>query len=103
MFKLPMKNHEGKTRKKRYRTTACGLHARMAIQYDPSEEIDFSTDTEVTVNAATGRKEERTVHVAHPGEPERNLALAPVCAVDDAMGLWPRYANLMSDKSYQPE
>jgi hypothetical protein len=84
VFKLSMKDHAGKTRKKRYRTASCGLHARMAIKYDPTEQVELGG-------------------VVHPGEKERPLAVAPVCAVDDAVGLWPRFADVVSDRSYQPE
>lgn len=83
-FKLPMRDHANKVRKKRYRTVACGLHARMAIKYDPSEEVTIG-------------------NIVHPGEPPRGLAVAPVCAVDDAVGLWPRYANVVTERSFQPE
>lgn len=29
------------------------------------------------------------------------LGTATVCAVDDAMGLWPRYANAVSERSFE--
>jgi hypothetical protein len=102
VFKLSMPTHEpGKRRKKRYRTAACGLHARVAVKYDPTTPIDFETDTEVT--DSENHKSMRHDRIAHPGEKDQGLAVAPVCAVDDAVGLWPRFEHLMSDNSYQPE
>lgn len=101
-FKLSMPTHEpGKRRKKRYRTTACGLHARVAIKYDPTTPIDFETDTKL--RDEENREYMRHDRIEHPGEPERGLAVVPVCAVDDAVGLWPRFQDLMSNDSYQPE
>lgn len=83
-------------------TTHCGLHARVAIPYDPTEPVDIRSETEIT-NVETGVKTIRRDWIKHDGEtPAQQANFVAVCAVDDAVGLWPRYDGLMSDASYQP-
>lgn len=88
---------DGKTRK--VLTTHCNLHARMAVPYDPSEPIDLETYAELP---RQGGKTTVRNRIKHDGEPtKQNVNVVPVCAVDDAVGLWPRYQHLMGDGSYQ--
>lgn len=61
---------------KRYQTTNCGMVSRFDINYD----------AEYT---AIG-----------PDGPLKNYVR--VCAVDDAVGLWPRFKDVVSSRSYLP-
>lgn len=85
-------------------TTRCGQSALMELPYDPTLPIRIVDEEHVFI-------------IDHDGEPpefeeEKNNAFAPtkqvpvehmvtVCAVDDAVGLWPRYAGVVSDRSFQ--
>lgn len=76
-------------KRKRVLTMHCGLHARVAIPYDPRQPVD--------IELANGER------LQHPGEvPAQEANFVPVCAVDDAAGCWPRYEDLMSEESHQP-
>jgi hypothetical protein len=78
----------------RYQTTHCNMSARMAIPYDPRKPVNI-------VEADPAYEDAITV-VKHPGEkPADGHNFATVCAVDDAVGLWPRYAGVVSKRSYQ--
>ena len=78
----------GKMQWRNARTTHCDLTARMAITYDPTQHVRIRDDDDVIL-------------AEHPGEAGRPEPLAIVCAVDDAMGLWPRYAGVVSSRSYE--
>jgi hypothetical protein len=93
---------------RRFHTTHCNQSALMNVTYDPTERILIVDDEESDV-----------LVVDHPGElpqyeepeaPTYKGSIAPkvakrhvatVCAVDDAVGLWPRYAGVVSKRSYQ--
>lgn len=75
-------------------TAGCGLHARFAVPYDPTQPIDIETYANID-REVDGRTEEVRVRtrIKNDGEAAK-ASFVPVCAVDDAMGAWPRYANL---------
>lgn len=91
-FRLRLPDASGKKVWKRLHTTHCDLSALLEIPYESSTpaqllEDDPSYSEPVTI-------------VDHPGEdlpPKKAL----VCAVDDCVGLWPRYAGLVTKRSYQ--
>lgn len=69
-------------------TANCNLYARLAVAYDPTVEVDLELYTEIDGENVRTR-------IKHNGEdPQQNLNFVPVCAVDDAVGAWPRYAGL---------
>lgn len=80
----------GKRVWKRFFTTRCDNSARMEIPYDPSLHIRLLEEDEL----------EPVTIVDHPGEHDKPKR-AVVCAVDDAVGLWPRYNGVVSVRSYQ--
>jgi hypothetical protein len=86
-------------RYKRFRTTHCGKHARMAIPYDPSARVALeSPRLDSNGNPMAGEP----IRIAHDGETaSSDSPVVVVCAVDDCVGLWPRFAESVSDRSYQ--
>lgn len=72
---------------KRHQTTHCDMSARMSLPYNPRNPVNI-TEGDVTV-------------VHHPGEDLPAAGSVTVCAVDDAVGLWPRYAGIVTNRSYQ--
>jgi hypothetical protein len=74
---------------KRFRTANCGTSAKMSLPYDPSLYIRLMDDEDDGVTL-----------VEHPGEKLSKREVI-VCAVDDAVGLMPRFAGVVSDRSYQ--
>jgi hypothetical protein len=68
-------------------TTHCNFAARMEIPYDGGLHIRLYDDHSNKL-------------VDHTGE-TGSAKLVTVCAVDDCVGLWPRYQDVVSDKSYQ--
>lgn len=91
-FKLKVPDFRGHKVTKRYYTTGCGFSAKFELPYNPGLHIRLREDDDNFV--------EPVVVVDHPGEkgPEK---LVKVCAVDDAIGLWPRYTEIVSDRSFQ--
>lgn len=65
------------------RTAHCGMECRFEIDYDPT--------TPVVATFENTRGEQ--ISVNHPGEKFRPRGPVRVCATDDNMGLWPRYAG----------
>lgn len=90
-YKVPV---AGKRVRKNYFTTHCGTSARMEIPYDSSTHVLLEED-----NEGVG---EQVIIVDHPGEKHPKDEVATVCAVDDCVGLWPRFAEVVSEDSYQP-
>lgn len=92
---------------KRFQTAHCDMQARLAIPYDPTEPVNLEVYEVVKdkdgllVEMADGEYKRRKAKVLHEGEPDKGAAFAAVCAVDDAVGLWPRYAGIVSDASYE--
>jgi hypothetical protein len=86
-YKLP--DPKGRRSWRFYQTTHCNNSSRMEIPYNPAATVRIYDPEEPDV-----------IIVDHAGEPKRD-AKATVCAVDDCVGLWPRYRHLMSDRSYQ--
>lgn len=91
-FRLKVPNAAGKMLWKRFHTTHCDLSARMGIPYDPSEPVRIVEDDPAHSQPITV--------VDHPGEADIPRE-ALVCAVDDCVGLWPRYSGVVSKRSYQ--
>lgn len=73
-------------------TTNCGFSARMEISYDPATHIRLTEDYD-------GVESEPITICDVAGDEGDGMAV--VCACDDAVGLWPRFANVVSDRSYQ--
>jgi hypothetical protein len=86
-FRLKVPDFRGKKKWHTYRTCHCDLSAKMEIPYDPSEPISMVLPEDIVVTE-------------HPGEKDEPK-LARVCAVDDAVGLWPRYNDVVTKRSYQ--
>lgn len=97
-IKLPAAGGQDKMIWKRLTTTHCGMHARVGIAYDPTQPVKM----ELPVYDKRGKPTGDTITIDHPGEePAQATNFVLACAVDDAIGLWPRYAALVSDQSYQ--
>ena len=85
----------------RRQTTHCDMSARMGIKYDPALHIRIEGEP---APGLLGEVTKPATIVDHPGEKvyrDRKVPLAVVCAVDDCVGLWPRYNEIVSDRSYQ--
>lgn len=87
VFRLKQPDTAGQLRWKRFQTTHCDTSARMELEYDARSHICLHDDDDVVL-------------VDHPGE-KISGGTVKVCAVDDAVGLWPRYAGVVSSRSYQ--
>jgi hypothetical protein len=76
---------------KRYKTAHCNQVARFDVPYDPTEAVVIEDEETgaMVVNDAPAKPES----VPPPKH-------ARVCAVDDAMGRWPRFKDVVSEKSY---
>lgn len=71
-------------------TSGCDLHARLAVPYDPTLPVDFETYTNVERD---GQEVRIRTRIKNDGEAAK-ASFVPVCAVDDAVGAWPRYADI---------
>lgn len=91
-FMLDLPDTRGRMMPTRRWTTSCGFSALMEIPYDASLHVRLREDDSAEPEPVT--------IVDHSGE---DFAGGPVkvCAVDDALGLWPRFAGVVSDRSYQ--
>lgn len=87
-YKLP--RSDGKLHRKTIFTTRCDLVSRMMIPYDASTKIRIHDDDDQTL-----------MIVDHDGEKNPKNEMATVCAVDDCLGLWPRFQGVISNESYQ--
>ena len=78
----------------------------MEIPYDETLHVRLHDDDDDEVIVVDHEGEAALMEEAKPGYtmlgPKRIQRKVKVCAVDDAVGLWPRYAGVCSDKSYQP-
>lgn len=68
------------------------MASRMEIPYDSTTKIRVHDDEDETL-----------LIVDHDGEKNPKNEPATVCAVDDCVGLWPRYAGITTNLSYQPQ
>lgn len=73
-------------------TTGCGHESRIALPYDPTEEVD------IPPSAFKRMDGERVVfrgqkHAGENGETMQGIVTA--CAVDDDIARWPRFAKSM--------
>lgn len=75
---------------KRDHTAGCGYQARFGVSYDPTDPVYF-----VSCDDHGNR-----VVIDHPGEKVEGTAYIAVCAVDDDMGRWPRFQNVIEEDSY---
>lgn len=95
IVKLKQPDSSGEMVWKRFHTCHCNQVARIDVSYDRYEPIHLEADEPGVVIADS--------HPARPatnaGQPEPQY-FARVCAVDDAVGLWPRFSHIISDKSY---
>jgi hypothetical protein len=89
-FRLKQPDPSGTLRWKRFQTTHCDQSALATVPYDPTLHIRLMDDDEPDVCI-----------VEHPGEKSIKHGAVTVCAVDDAIGLWPRYQGVVSNRSYQ--
>jgi hypothetical protein len=89
VFRLKQPDARGDLRWKRFSTTHCGTSARMELDYDATLHIRIHDDDDDSL-----------LIVDHVGE-QFIGGIVKVCAVDDAIGLWPRYAGVVSSRSYQ--
>lgn len=85
VVKLRFDNGVDDPKWKRYYTAGCGMSARFEIPYNPVEQIDLG---DVFVD---NRLVASMTYPTHK---------ATVCAVDDSMGYWPRYKDVVSSRSY---
>jgi hypothetical protein len=92
---------QGPKRNVRVGTTGCRRHAKFLVQLLPDAYI---------IAHADGEELEDLLHICdfddrnHPQATmsDGSPALAKVCAVDDAMGLWPRFQDAMqTGESFQ--
>jgi hypothetical protein len=87
MIKYKIPTEDGKHVWSRRWTTHCDFNARMKIPYDSTLHVRVYD-------------EHSNKLVDHKGEKPSDT-MATVCAVDDCVGLWPRYQDVVSDRSYQ--
>lgn len=90
VFRLKQPDPSGKMVWKRFETSHCNESARAQIPYDSTLHIRLMDDDEPDVCI-----------VEHTGEKELGVGTVQVCAVDDAIGLWPRFQGVVSSRSYQ--
>jgi hypothetical protein len=88
-LKVPDPNAAMKKKWKTYRSCHCDLNALMEIPYNPLEDVKLYEE-----------KDGKEVVVAE-SKADKGNGMAKVCAVDDAVGLWPRYNKVVSKRSYQ--
>lgn len=96
-YRLKQPTPEG-MRTKDVDTTGCGNESRLALIYDPTAPVDVAP-------AAFKRMDGKKVTFRgskHPGEDgeimrARGGGIVTVCAVDDDVGRWPRFAKLMKE------
>ena len=104
---------DGKMRSVKFSTTGCHRQAKFFVAQLPDDHIPASIlDTVITDVSRAGERTERPavmedfdfddesnpVAMMSTGDP----VMAKVCAVDDAMGLWPRFAHSMhTGESFQ--
>lgn len=74
-FKIKLPDSSGKRRTRRAFTSGCGQDKLFVIPYDPASRSD----------------EERKKMLA------RGAGFATVCAADDDLGKWPRFAHVMAN------
>lgn len=94
-------------------TTGCHRHAKFLVPFLPDAYFTHHDPTDATIASITpeGEFEHRDAETSDFDwtAPEKALlmkdgtpALAKVCAVDDAMGLWPRFQDSMhTGQSFQ--
>lgn len=85
----------GRPHWKRFHTTHCNQAARFDVYYDKFAPVDLSDDDGVRL---AYDHPERPIKL--PTQPDPSVGHARVCAVDDAVGLWPRYKDVVSTRSY---
>lgn len=88
-LKMPVPGNPSKRKWRNYTTTGCGSEARFLIPYDPSKPV--------TVQHKGVTTEDRPTESSRAAMNERGAGMAVVCAVDDAMGLWPRFAHVIQE------
>lgn len=71
-------------------TSHCGMHAKLGIPYDPTMHVRLRDEDDDTLFIVD--------HEGEKGDP----GVAIVCANDDCVGLWPRYAGVVSEATHQP-
>lgn len=88
-IKLPEEGNPSKRVWKTRYTSGCRAEARFLVPYDPT--------TPVTVEHKGVETHDEPSETELAGMNERDAGMAVVCAVDDAMGLWPRFANVIQE------
>lgn len=88
-FRLKQPAPGGKKTWKTFSTTHCDTSAKFDLPYDPSLHIRIRDDEDPDV-----------LIVEHSGE-KAPPGMVRVCAVDDAVGLMPRFKGVVSSRSYQ--
>lgn len=70
---------------KNFTTTGCGAEARFVVPYDPTQPVSIKHKGQTSTDEPTESELAAMV--------DRGAGMAAVCAVDDSLGLWPRFAN----------
>lgn len=106
---------QGPKTNRRVLTTGCRRDAKFLVPLLPDayfQQVDHLAGSEI---ASYDREGDRSVRMTHPDDfdfdddankravmGDGSPALAKVCAVDDAMGLWPRFQGVMhTGESFQ--
>lgn len=89
-------NPDGPKASKRMSTTGCHRRAKFVIPMLPEAYVD---EKPLDVELFDFDDDKNPTKLMDDGLP----ALVKVCAVDDSMGLWPRYADAMrTGQSFEP-
>lgn len=87
-------------------TTHCGNRTRVGVPYWPEAPVDVTLE----LRDKDGREiAGEPIRIVHEGEAapraeraaEGKTAFVTVCAKDDAVGLWPRFREHVTDRSFQ--
>jgi len=89
VFRLKQPDPSGKMVWKCFSTVHCDESALADVPYDPKLHVRLMDDEDSDVCI-----------VEHVGE-KLDKGMVRVCAVDDAIGLWPRFQGVVSSRSYQ--
>lgn len=89
----------GAKRNRKFQTVGC--HRKALFLVPLSDERNFLSEEEIATNP--GLDFDDSKHPVLMMSDEQTPALAKVCAVDDSMGLWPRFQSAMlTGESFEP-
>lgn len=93
-YDLDMPNGSGRRTTKTVKTSGCGQETQFVLPYDPAQKVEIPGYG--GPENADGEPKTATVSANDAKAMNQRLAgLLTVCAVDDNVGLWPRFANVV--------